>query len=132
MSSSASGPQDSAGSPQRASKETPAPSDQLHGRELLDSVLRRTAEDGSGATLDAADRDAFEEVARRYRGQPLTLEPVAVELVQAVLSVHFQGFSCPREALRQLSSEVAQTILDDPVAGPRLEAFWGRFGEVQP
>ncbi len=131
MSSSASDPGNTPNLPPTSS-EAQARSDRSHGRELLDSVLRRTAENGSGGSLDPADRSAMEDVARRHRGESLAVEPVAAELVQSVLEAHFQGFNCPADSLKEMSQQIAAALLEDPVAGARLTKFWERLCEVQP
>ena len=83
-------------------------------RELLDRVLEQTlARINEGVLFEAPDMNALKEVARRYRGQPLSLEPVAVELVQAALR-----------------PQVARMLIDDPTAHDRLQGFWDRLSQV--
>jgi hypothetical protein len=131
VSHSASGPQDAAGAPQPASDKTPSRSGETYDRTLLESVLRQTLEEnGSGVPLDDAETAALLQVAGRYRGQPCTLEPVAAELVQAVLQTHFQELSKSLEFWRTVSAQIAQTVFDDPVARTRLEELWHRLSGV--
>jgi hypothetical protein len=57
------------------------------------------------------------------------LEPVAIELVYAVLEGHFVvGASVAGEFWRTAAGHIAQTLLDDPGAKARLERFWTRLG----
>jgi hypothetical protein len=79
--------------------------------------------------LAAGDQQALAEVARRHRGRPLTLEPVARELVSAILRNHFSGLPGFLRGEQSLSAQVAQSLMEDPVARERLEAFWVRLGE---
>jgi hypothetical protein len=97
--------------------------------ELLENVLQQTlAVCSSDHPLDPAEMQRFLAVARRYHGQPLAADPVASELVFAALEgrlagEHDEGF------WRAAAAQVARTLLDDPVAKPRLERFWGRLCE---
>lgn len=124
--SSASGPQDFADAPQ---PESQRPDSQPgHRRALLERVLRQTLlDDERDGPLDEADRRALAEVARRHRGKPLTLEPVGVDLVQAVLMTHFAGLADRPGFWRRVSLPIAETLLDDPVARGRIETLWDRF-----
>ena len=128
MSSSASSPQDSSGRPQPAppsesqSKQPPDPA-------LLEKVLRETSDICSaGSPLDGADREALTEVARRHRGEPLTLEPVGVELVQAVLRSHFPTQPHASQLWQALTVQIALTLFDDPASHDRLQALWVGLG----
>lgn len=99
--------------------------DKAHGRELLESVLRQTLEHSdSGTPLDDADQEALAQVAGHHLGEPLTLEPVAVELVEAVLILHFQGLADAPAFWRHVAVQVAETLLGDPVMQRRLEELW--------
>jgi hypothetical protein len=129
VSSSASGPQDAGGTGRPVSA-SGSPSERADDRALLERVLRQTlADSDSGAALDDADREALLEVARRHRGEPFALEPVAVALVHAVLLTHFQGPSGSSEFWRGVSLPIAGTLCDDPVMRGRMEALWDRLCE---
>jgi hypothetical protein len=65
----------------------------------------------------------------RHGGKPFSLEPVAVELVAAVLEV--QGAAgaelpAPRQAV---TLQVARSLCEDPASRRRLEGFWARLNE---
>lgn len=69
-------------------------------------------------------------VARRYPGEPLSLDPIAVELVAACLQVQMPAIAA-REALsRRMYTWVATSLLDDPAAQQRLTELWARLGEA--
>ena len=88
-------------------------------------MLRQTLEHSdSGTPLDDADREALAQVAGHHCGEPLTLDPVTVELVEAVLNVHFQGLADAPEFWHHVSVQVAETLLGDPVMQRRLEELW--------
>jgi hypothetical protein len=73
---------------------------------------------------------ALLEVAKRYPGEPLSLDPIAIELVAACLQVQMPAIAA-REALsRRMNSWVASSLLDDPAAQQRLSELWARLGEA--
>ncbi len=128
MSSSAPDPHEAAGSSPPVSARPQSRSDQPHGRALFESVLRQTLQDSSpGADLDDAEKADLTKVVQRHRAEPFALEPIAVELVYAVLRGHFQQNSSSSEFWRGVAAQVAQSLFDDPVAHDRLEAFWRRL-----
>ena len=96
--------------------------------ELLEAVLRTTlAASGSEETVDPQTRQALAEVALRHRGKPVRDPPVAQELVAAVLRDQFGAIVSAPAAWEDLTSQVAQTLLDDPAASRRLECMWLRL-----
>jgi hypothetical protein len=73
---------------------------------------------------------ALLEVAKRYPGEPLSLDPIAIELVAACLQVQMPAIAA-REALsRRMYTWVASSLLDDPAARHRLAELWARLGEA--
>lgn len=100
-------------------------------RDLLEQVLRQTL-NGDSETLDSADLEALGRVAARHRGQPLELEPVAVDLVHSILSVQFSEQFGSVPAAKELSAEIARTLFEDPPSRQRLEALWSRLAETTP
>ena len=95
---------------------------------LLERVLRQTLDTfGPDEPLDPAEMQALREIADRYRGRPLELEPVAVELVAAVID----GI-CPAkkktEFWHDLTLQVARILMDDPSAYARMNSLWIRLG----
>jgi hypothetical protein len=70
-------------------------------------------------------------VADRYRGRPLKLEPIAVELVAAAIA----GL-CPANKntvfWRDLAARVAAILMDDPATTARLDSLWTRLGGGPP
>jgi hypothetical protein len=100
---------------------------------LLDRVLEQT----SGAILpdeplSEADRQAVEDVVCRHRGQPLSLVPVATDLVHALLESQFQGVESFARFGRALSWRVAQALMEDPLASERLGVLWTRLSGGEP
>ncbi len=84
-------------------------------------------EDDDG--LDAAQRTALAEVARRYRGQPLVPVPILSELVQAMLVGEFRQRPEWCAGWGVVAGRVAQSLWDDHISRQRLEALWSRLAE---
>lgn len=100
------------------------------GRDLLDSVLRQTAQtSASDDAVTADDLAALRQVAVRHRGEPLICQPVVVELVQAVLSEQFRPVVTTAESWQAMCSGIAQTLFEDPVSRERLDSLWARLSE---
>ncbi len=94
---------------------------------LLEKVLEETRGvwDMEEAA-DQADRQALREVARRHEGQRLTVD-LAAELVGTIVRAHFPALAGHPELCGSVSRQVAETLLQDPVAQGRLEALWRRL-----
>jgi hypothetical protein len=107
------------------------PKQTVPARDLLEQVLRQTL-NGASETADPAALEALSLVAARHRGRPLELQPVAVDLVHAVLSAQFPGQFGDAAGARELSAEIARTLFDDPPSRHRLEALWSRLAETNP
>ena len=103
------------------------------GEGVLAQILAQTSgTSGSGGELDPEDMAALQRVAEKWRGEPFVFEPVAVELVQAVLSRQFirgSGSAKGVGALQTMSKQVATTLFDDPVSRQRLESLWQHLSE---
>jgi hypothetical protein len=115
----------------------PAPQTRATGqpaaeRALLESVLQWTeATLWADDPLEAADVDALRQVARRHPGAPLSPDPVAVELVQAMLQTQFAVHADWLPVWQGASGVIAQTLFEDPGARERLEVLWSRLvGEL--
>jgi len=126
MTGSRRSPESSRGSnePLRPFSEQGAPLAGELSRGLLDEVIRQTesmSQETSAA--DQADLEALLAVARRYAGQPLTLDPILVELVQAMLVRQFER-QASQVDWRGISLKVAQTLFDDPQAQTKLHRLW--------
>ncbi len=94
--------------------------------QLLQAVLAKSIEALTvEESPDPAALEAAEAVARRHRGAELTLVPVAVELVEAVLSPMFHASAASSVMIERIS----ETLWEDPVARPRLEQLWNRLRE---
>ncbi|MGO8744495.1 MAG: hypothetical protein ACLQNE_00765 [Thermoguttaceae bacterium] len=114
---------------QQTAEPRPAPDNPA----LLDRVLQQTC----GAILpdeplSEADRQAVQDVVCRHRGQPLSLVPVATNLVHALLKSQFQGVESFALFGQALAGRVAQALMEDPAASARLGVLWDRLSGGKP
>jgi hypothetical protein len=130
MSPSALNPESSSSTPEPVNQSSERENEKPIDRALLEKVLEETlSASHHGAPGSITGLEALRDVARRYRGQPLVLDPVAMELVWAMLRSSFPKVREGSREWRTMSTRIAQTLLDDPVARERLKAFWGRLTE---
>jgi hypothetical protein len=87
------------------------------------------AEAGPYSPENDAQASAVREVARRRRGEPFSLDPVAVEMVEAVLQTLLGAPSGEEHAWRTVSRAVAETLCEHPASEKRLRALWERLAE---
>jgi hypothetical protein len=132
-------PTDPGRSPDEASRpeeltrpaETSAESDAPIEPEMLKQVLRQTL-GGMTSTreLNPEVYAALLEVAQRHPHEPMSLDPIAMELVAACLRVQFPALAVRAALARRMSLWVAESLLADPAARQRLTELWSRLGEA--
>jgi len=118
--------------PERRGGKTPAAPSSATPGEARQAVVERVIQEAllpPGADCWSEEDRAVIRVARRYRGQPFGLNPVAVELVLEVACAFFRVREVDRDHWRGLSEAVAATLCEDPVCHSRLESLWQRFCE---
>jgi hypothetical protein len=94
-------------------------------REVLDRVLREALVTiAPSEWLRGQGLEAVSAVARRHRGEPFALDPIAVELVEALLGLLLGRARDGASPWQRMSVAVAETLCDDPVANGRLESLW--------
>jgi hypothetical protein len=126
MSSAASLPEEPASS--RPAETTESSSHERTNQEVLEWVLEETARsDGTGTAFLLP---AVRQIALRHARQTLSLDPITVELVNAVLHCRFQKRLKSPDLLKRMSRTIAETLWRDPVTYHRLLAFWARLNEV--
>ncbi len=97
----------------------------------MERVLRETlAVTEADVPLEGAELTALEDVARRFIGTALSLHPVVVALVQAILSARFGSLACYPDVGQAVSLRIAQTLWDDPTSQARLLRLWARLTEA--
>ncbi len=97
-------------------------------RALFDAVLNETetALGGDAARLSGFLRQ-LQGLAAEHAGQPLSLRPVTVGLVGALLAPQVSGAIAASRLWSQVCDRVAQSLFDDPVARERLDRLWARL-----
>ena len=131
MSGFGAGETDKSPQPSRAGFEPPSapPID----ASVWENVLRRTAaDDDRDAPLTLVEREALRGVASRYQGQPLTLQPIAVALVQAVVLPRLPTDPTAAKFWQDAIVQIAQTQLDDPASHDRLSRLWSQLQGERP
>lgn len=103
------------------------PADPATWRQVLEKTLTAP---NPAERLSDRDREALLEVARRHPDQPFALEPVGVELVQAMLGAYFDVRGDSPEPWRSMARPIAQSLCSDPELERRLVALWARLGEA--
>jgi hypothetical protein len=97
---------------------------------FLDQVMSETASQlAEPAQLDPRVRAELVEVARRFAGQPLVLDPTGVALLEALLAAEFPLFAERPALLAKAARQVAEALLADPGSHRRLEHLWQTLGE---
>jgi hypothetical protein len=98
---------------------------------VLDDVLKATmSSDEALLQINERSHQAFLKVARQYTGQELTLDPVAIALVQAVLAETLNGRIVSEDRHAIMASEIAESLVTNPTASARLAAFWNKLQEA--
>lgn len=129
MAGAAENPQE-AGSGERPPHDAPDAVPAKADPALLERVLQQTATAADAARVTSnAEILRLRAVANRRKELPLTLEPVVVEMVQAVLGNEFAGIENDPVRFRAMTVEIARALMDDPAAQQRLEAMWTKLRE---
>ncbi len=97
---------------------------------LMDAVLHQTVaalDERSLASM--VDLPKLREIARRHPSDTLTLDPILVELIAAILETHLSS-ACRSEAMRtRVAREIARPLFENPVSRGRLELLWSQLLE---
>lgn len=126
MSSSPFNPGDAAG--QVPSQPRPAESEKPDGS-LLEKVLQQT-QLGSEGSPDEPLMAALLDVARRHKGRPLALDPVLVDLIEAIVRINLGQRAVKDADLGLMPRQIAETLWEDLPSRDRLERFWTRLAEA--
>lgn len=96
-------------------------------RNLLEKVLQETM---AVVSVGPNELSALIDVGRRHAGQPLALEPVAVELVDAILRHRLPSINMQGPSRHEMLVQIAEAMLDDPRSEQRLKGLWARLTEA--
>lgn len=113
--------------------ELPAPG-RSPGGELPPDALREIVAETSARLakpqeIDPTLRAALMEVARRFVGQPMTVDPAGTALLEAVLRLQFPALARRPPLLAHTARAVATSLLADPTARLRVEHLWATLAE---
>jgi hypothetical protein len=97
----------------------------------LDAVLRATLESAeSDERVTSEEVAALRDVARRHGPRPLVLDPIAIDLVQALILVNYGALRRPPEVWQATAAKIATLLFDSPTTRARLENLWARLHEA--
>lgn len=109
-----------------------SPGEEVVDRALLEKVIEQTLLSlGGSEPSSPEDLAALREVARRHSGRLFGLEPVAVEMVEAVLRDQLEHLRT-HQSRRAMVVEIATTLYEDQDSHDRLLALWNQLSEAQP
>ncbi len=95
---------------------------------LLETVLKATMEMGAvDEPLQREDMERLRAVARRHPDCGELTEPIAAELVRAVLEGHWLTADDGDGVGPAAVAQIARSLLEDPAALSRLQRFWNRL-----
>jgi hypothetical protein len=114
--------------PPSAEQPQASPTQRKAYRELLDQVIDRSMNQFHQWLDGDQLLPALREVAQRHPDQPLSIDPVATELVVCALA-QFWAHDKPgaREFWRVIAMPVAESLLANEVARTRLESLWAEL-----
>lgn len=98
--------------------------------QLLEEILARTQHlTGSDEPLTVEELRGLRTVAEMHRGQPLNAE-IAGQLVETLLAPRWTDLLQSPKDLTKMARQIADSLLEHPVSGQRLTAFWDKLGEA--
>jgi hypothetical protein len=101
--------------------------------DVMEKVLQETLSAADiDQPLDTAEFEVFQGVARRYAGQPLSLDPIVTELVQSILLYHFGEQMRQTRDWEKMPRAIAETLWDSPHSHDRMQRLWERMAESKP
>ncbi len=96
----------------------------------LERVLEETlARHESDPGLTAEEKESLLRVARRHQNSSVELEAVVPELVSSLLHARLHPLQLSAETWFEMSSQIAESLLDAPHARSRLERLWSHLCE---
>src|SRR5947207_10499487 len=96
---------------------------------LRDVVAETSARLATPEEIDPALRTAMVVVARRFAGQPMTVDPAGTALLEVVLRFQLPALADRQPLLSRTARVVATSLLADPEARLRVEHLWAKLAE---
>jgi hypothetical protein len=97
---------------------------------LLEQVMEEMLSDGAISHLDPVELQALGEVARRFAGVALVVDPIAVDLVESLLRTHFRAFGASDAFWQEVSQQIATTLYEAPDCQEKLQRLWSQLSEL--
>jgi hypothetical protein len=115
-------------------EELPASDDAASAAEPTGDMLREIVSQTASSMakpqeIDPAVRAAMLNVARRYAGHSMVLDPAGTALLEAMLRVQFPMLAERPPLLARTARTVAGSLLADPTARLRVEHLWATLAE---
>ena len=108
--------------------ESPSAGSSAVDESLFDAVMQQTAAALDEQTLTrTVDLPRLREVACRHASDSLTLDPIVIELIEAVLETHLPPSLQSSGIKSKIARAVAQSLFDNPVSRGRLERLWSQL-----
>jgi hypothetical protein len=104
--------------------------DQLPDQSALERVLSETLTDKTAEPLQEQELEGLLRVARKHVGQPISLEPITVELVESILRTRFTRITAPDDYWQNMSLAIATSLFQAPVSKKRLTGLWNSLLEA--
>lgn len=119
-----------AGEPAPESVEPDPTTSSTMDKRAFDAVLRATLDsDAADQRVTAEEVAALADVARRHGAAPFVNDPIAVDLVEAIIQANYGHLRRPPEIWRSTAVRIAAVLCDSPAARARLENLWARLLE---
>ena len=99
-----------------------SPSESDHA--AFEEVLSETLNQKSFQAIGADSLAALCQVAQRYPGSKLTLDPIAVELVDSILRIRINWQGRAASYWHEMSREIAVSLYESPASKERLVILW--------
>jgi hypothetical protein len=96
-------------------------------QDFLQKILSESLSIGASEGGDPKDLNAIMQVAEDYRNCPLTTDPIAIELVQALLQEKFPSLPINATQWEEASREIAVALMEDPASRDRLTMLWAQI-----
>jgi hypothetical protein len=102
----------------------------LENPSAFESVVRTTLELADrGDNASAEEVTALREVARRYGPGDFVWNPMAIELVAAIVKVNYGALNRQPEFWQAVAEKITTVLFESPAAKARVDNLWRRLGE---
>lgn len=93
-------------------------------QEMLEKALRETLEQQTNAPVSADNMKTLLAIAERHGRVALQIDPIAIEIVTCLLQARVPAARSHPDLWQPACRQIAETLMADPVAQPRMESLW--------